>query len=153
MFRGAQATKVDDKGRIKLPTETKRLFEERYTELSMYVTSTDGEIVKIYPMSEWLTVESSLQQSGPEAKDSGAAARKKALFLTSVYGSEETLDGQGRILVPAVLRDSAGMRSSDVRLMWLGNRFEALSDKVFAKQLERNALNDAEQNEIAHLGV
>ena len=153
MFRGAQATKVDDKGRIKLPTETKRMVEERYPDLKMYVTSTDGETVKIFPMSEWLTVESSLQQKGPEAKDSGASARKKALFLTSVYGSEETLDGQGRILVPAVLRDSAGMRSSDVRLLWLGNRFEALSEKVFAKQLAHNALSGAEQNEIAHLGV
>ena len=132
MFRGAQATKVDDKGRIKLPADTKRMVEEQYPDLKMYVTSTDGEVVKIFPMSEWLTVESSLQQSGPEAKDSGAAARKKALFLTSVYGSEETLDGQGRILVPAVLRDSAGMRSSDVRLIWQGNHLEALSEKVFA---------------------
>lgn len=153
MFRGAQATKVDDKGRIKLPTETKRLFEERYTDLRMYVTSTDGETVKIYPISEWLTVESSLQQKGPEAKDSGAAARKKTLFLTSMYGSEETLDGQGRILVPAVLRDSAGMRSSDVRLVWMGNRFEAFSEKVLSKQLKQNELSEAEQNEIAHLGV
>lgn len=153
MFRGAQATKVDDKGRIKLPADTKRMVEEQYPDLKMYVTSTDGEVVKIFPMSEWLTVESSLQQSGPEAKDSGAAARKKALFLTSVYGSEETLDGQGRILVPAVLRDSAGMRSSDVRLIWQGNHLEALSEKVFAKQLAQNALSAAEQNEIAHLGV
>ena len=111
MFRGAQATKVDDKGRIKLPADTKRMVEEQYPDL------------------------------------------KKALFLTSVYGSEETLDGQGRILVPAVLRDSAGMRSSDVRLIWQGNHLEALSEKVFAKQLAQNALSAAEQNEIAHLGV
>ena len=133
--------------------DAKRLVEEQYPDLKMYVTSTDGEVVKIFPMSVWESVESSLQQSGPDAKDSGAAARKKALFLTSVYGSEETLDGQGRILVPAVLRDSAGMRSSDVRLIWQGNHLEALSEKVFAKQLAQNALSAAEQNEIAHLGV
>jgi hypothetical protein len=35
----------------------------------------------------------------------------------------------------------------------MGNRFEAFSEQVLAKQLEQNELSPADRQEIAHLGV
>jgi MraZ protein len=52
MFRGNHPTRVDEKGRLKLPAEFKRLVDERYG-TQFYITSKDGRRAEIYPLSEW----------------------------------------------------------------------------------------------------
>ena len=56
MFRGSHITRVDEKGRLKLPADFKRQIDEEYGG-QFYITSRDGETAEIYPMREWETFE------------------------------------------------------------------------------------------------
>jgi MraZ protein len=51
MLRGNYPAKVDEKGRLKIPVaflETLKEFGERF-----YITSENGDYVRIYPMKVW----------------------------------------------------------------------------------------------------
>ena len=61
MFRGNHPTRVDEKGRLKLPAEFKRLVDERYG-THFYITSKDGRAAEIYPLSEWQKIEEKVAQ-------------------------------------------------------------------------------------------
>jgi MraZ protein len=59
MFRGNHPTRVDDKGRLKVPAEFKRVIDEKYA-LRFYITSLDGTVAQIYPFEEWERIEQKL---------------------------------------------------------------------------------------------
>ncbi len=50
MFRGNHPTRVDEKGRLKLPAEFKRLVDERYG-TQFYITSKDGRSSRDLPLA------------------------------------------------------------------------------------------------------
>jgi DNA-binding transcriptional regulator/RsmH inhibitor MraZ len=52
-FRGGHLTQVDEKFRLKIPADFKRMIDEVYGP-KFYVTSQDGVRAEIYPMKEWL---------------------------------------------------------------------------------------------------
>ena len=56
MFRGSHLTRLDDKGRLKMPAEFKRLADEKYSGSKFYITSKDGKSAFVYPISEWETI-------------------------------------------------------------------------------------------------
>ena len=56
MLRGNLYTKIDDKGRLKIPTAFRALIAEKYGE-ALNVTSVTGESVRIYPMPVWVRIE------------------------------------------------------------------------------------------------
>ncbi len=59
MFRGNHPTRVDDKGRLKVPAEFKRVIDEKYG-TQFYITSLDGKLAQIYPFEEWERIEQKL---------------------------------------------------------------------------------------------
>ena len=59
MFRGSHLTRLDDKGRLKMPAEYKRLADEKYGS-KFYITSWDGKSANVYPIQEWETIERKL---------------------------------------------------------------------------------------------
>ena len=70
-----------------------------------YITSPTGESARIYPMKVWSEIEDKLAKVSSQNR-----AKRKFLMRTSYYGQTVELDGQGRVLVPAVLRESAQMK-------------------------------------------
>ena len=104
MFRGSHLTRLDDKGRLKMPAEYKRLADEKYGS-KFYITSWDGKSAFIYPISEWETIERKLV-----ALPTFNPSKQKLLKLTSYYGQEVEFDGQGRLLLPATLREAAELK-------------------------------------------
>ena len=101
MFRGNHITRVDEKGRLKLPAEFKRQIEEEYGG-QFYITSRDGKTAEIHPMKEWEKFEAKLA-----AIPSFNPAKKKLLKRLNYYGQTAEMDGQGRVLLPQVLREKA----------------------------------------------
>jgi MraZ protein len=104
MFRGNHPTRVDEKGRLKVPAEFKRVIDEKYAQ-RFYITSLDGVIGQIYPFEEWERIEqrlASLSTFNP--------TKKKFLTRTNYYGQVVEMDGQGRLLIPQILRESAQLR-------------------------------------------
>jgi len=103
MFRGSAATKIDDKGRLKVPTEFRRLLDERYGP-EVFLTSVLGESVLLYPLSVWEEIENRLA-----AMPSTDRVKQRFLERVSYYGQQAKMDSQGRVLVPQILRESADM--------------------------------------------
>ena len=110
MFRGSYPTRVDEKGRLKVPAQYKREIDEKYGS-QLYITSWDGKIAKVFPLEEWERIEQKLL-----GLSSFNPARKKLLMRTNYYGAQVEIDGQGRLLIPALLRDSANLKG-DISVM------------------------------------
>src|SRR5664279_4581125 len=110
MFRGNHPTRVDEKGRLKLPAEFKRRVDEVYGPL-FYITSVDGKSAQLYPMKEWQAIEAKIVQLEPTDEE-----REEFQKVTSYYGQTAELDSQGRLLLPPVLRQSASL-AGDVNVL------------------------------------
>ena len=53
---GTPKTKLDERGRLKMPAEFKAFIERKYGKgfNAFYITSRDGKSAEIYPLPEWL---------------------------------------------------------------------------------------------------
>ena len=135
MFRGSAPTKIDDKGRLKVPTDFRRFIEDRYG-AELFVTSILGDSALLYPLSVWEEVEARLQ-----AMPSTDRTKSRFLERVSYYGQQVSLDGQGRLLIPQILRESAGMNGDvvvsaqlDHLVVWNHDRFVArLEEQPFTE--------------------
>src|SRR5256714_15028316 len=103
MLRGNYTARVDEKGRLKIPTAFRRYIEEKYATAEVYITSLAGDCARIYPLPEWESIEQRLA-----LLPSMDPARRKFLDRTNYYGHQATVDGQGRVLIHPLLRKSAG---------------------------------------------
>ena len=104
MFRGNYPTRVDEKGRLKVPSEFKRLIDEKYG-AQFYITSLDGKAALLYPFEEWQRIEERLARLS-----NFNPTKKKFLTRTNYYGQMVEMDAQGRLLIPALLRQAAQIR-------------------------------------------
>jgi MraZ protein len=133
MLRGSTIATMDEKGRLKVPTDFRRVLEERYGP-EFFVTSVTGEKALVYPLPVWEEIEGKLSQL--PATD---PIRQRYLERVSYFGSQLRLDGQGRLLLPPVLRERAAMIGEvvvsaqiDHLEIWNRERFEArLAEKPF----------------------
>jgi MraZ protein len=101
MFRGNHPAKIDEKGRLKLPSAFKQLVDAGHV-TQFYVTSSDGKSAELWPLPEWEKREQKLAESS-EMDD----AVRKYLNLTSYYGQQVEIDNQARLLLPQILRQAA----------------------------------------------
>jgi len=99
-LRGNCPAKVDEKGRLKIPSVFLDELKEYGTQF--YITSPTGESAKIFPMKVWSELEDKLT-----TLPSSHVAKRKFLLRTSYYGQVTDLDAQGRLLLPPVLREAA----------------------------------------------
>src|SRR6476620_11651790 len=104
MFRGNHPTRVDEKGRLKVPAEFKRVIDEKYGQ-QFYITSMDGKVAQVYPFEEWERIEQKLS-----ALPTFNPTKKKFLSRVNYYGQVVEMDGQGRLLIPQLLRESAEIK-------------------------------------------
>lgn len=136
MFRGSAPTKIDDKGRLKIPTDFRRLLEERYGG-DLFVTSVQGDSALLYPLSVWEEIEQRLA-----ARPSTDRTKMRYLERVNYFGQQVQLDAQGRILIPQILRESASMNGDvvvtgqlDHLVVWNHERFVArLSEQPFTDE-------------------
>jgi MraZ protein len=117
MFRGNYPARVDEKGRLKVPADFKRLVDEKYG-AQFYITSEDGKVAKIYPMEEWQRIEDKLSKLS-----NFNPAKKNYLTRTNYYGQVVEMDAQGRLLLPQLLRESADLKG-EVAVMGYLNMIE-----------------------------
>ena len=104
MFRGNHPTRVDEKGRLKVPAEFKRLIDEKYGQ-QFYITSLDGKVAQVYPFEEWERIEQKLA-----GLSTFNPTKKKFLSKVNYWGQVVEMDGQGRLLMPQLLRDAAQIK-------------------------------------------
>ena len=146
MVRGNHPTRVDEKGRLKVPAEFKRTIDEKYGQ-QFYITSRDGEIAEIYPFEEWKKIEEKLA-----TVSNFNPAKKKFLDRVNYYGQMVEMDSQGRVLIPQILRESAEVKG-DVLVFGNLTFLEVRNAEAFRKHLEANPLTEEDEKTLADLGI
>jgi len=125
MPSGMYNARLDDRGRIKLPTDFQRYFEA-LREKKLFVTSVDRRIARIFPMEVWRQYLTSLDTY---PGDPNIARRIR--FNTDDMGSEAEMDSQGRILFSPDLRRNLEIENQSVRIHKVQGWVEVLSEKVY----------------------
>ncbi len=120
--------KVDDKGRVKMPTDFQRYFGE-LGEGKFFVTSLDRRIGQVYPLSVWRENEEFFASQRADPKK-----MRRVAFNANDLGGEAEFDGQGRLLFPAEMRRELGIENQAIRLYFFKRRVEVLSDKLYEEQ-------------------
>ncbi|MGA2990711.1 MAG: division/cell wall cluster transcriptional repressor MraZ [Candidatus Korobacteraceae bacterium] len=144
MFRGSHITRVDEKGRLKIPADFKR---EIKFEAKFYITSTDGKIAQLYPLEVWERKEEKIA-----AQPSMHPSVRKFLDITSYYGQVVEIDAQGRLLLPTLLREKAGL-TGDVSVVGKLDRMDARLAEEYRKQVEENPITPEDEDALAQLGI
>jgi MraZ protein len=146
MFRGNHPTRVDEKGRLKVPSEFKRLIDEKYGN-QFYITSLDGAVAQVYPFEEWQQIEEKLARLS-----NFNPTKKKFLNRTNYYGQVVEMDAQGRLLIPSLLRESADIKG-EVAVVGHLNHLEVQSIERYKKDIEDHPLTAEDENTLNDLGI
>ena len=145
-LRGSAPARIDDKGRLKVPTIFRSVIHDQQGP-DVFVTSLTGDCVRIYPMTAWLEVERKLSNI-PE----NHPARLKFLDRVNYYGQTGELDTQGRIVVPAHLRDSASI-VGDVRVFGRIAYLDVWNEERFVQKLQRDPWTDEDGLRLSEHGI
>jgi MraZ protein len=145
VLRGNYPAKVDDKGRVKIPAAFLEALREYGNKF--YVTSENGDYVRVYPMKIWNEIEEKLARLSSHNR-----TKQKFLTRANYYGQVVELDGQGRILVPSILRESAQMRG-DVDVLGNLTYLQIWNHTRFLDNLKASPITDDDEKTLDDLGI
>jgi MraZ protein len=146
VLRGSTSARIDDKGRLKVPNAFRRLVEQKHGR-EVFLTSLTGEYVRIYPMPVWLELEERLA-----AMPSTHPAKLRFLDRINYYGSDGELDAQGRVIIPARLRDAASM-TGDVDVLGQVNYLDVWNHDRFVAKMQREPFTDDDARALSEHGI
>jgi len=144
-LRGNCQAKVDDKGRLKIPAVF--LDGLRQYGSQFYITSMNGETARIYPMQVWLAIEEKLAKVSSQNR-----AKRKFLMRTSYYGQVVEMDGQGRVLIPPVLRESAQVKG-DVDVFGSLDYLEVTNHTRLLDDMKNDPFTEDDFKALEDLGI
>ena len=146
VLMGHSPAKIDEKGRLKVPANFRKIIEERYGN-ECFITSTDGESALVYPLPVWFEFQSRLAKV-----PSTSMAKAKLLERVNYFGQVGTIDAQGRVLVPAVLREVAGI-AEDVVVLGSTDHLIVWNEQKMRKRLHDTPLTAEDYKELELHGV
>ena len=146
MFRGSSPAKIDTKGRLKVPTEFRRILEERHGP-EVFITSVLGRSASLYPLEAWERIEQKLA-------DVPSSNRSKQRFLERVnhFGQQLRLDAQGRVVIPQILRDHAEILG-DVVVSGRIEHLEVWNRELFDQKLLEEPFTEEDFEALAERGI
>lgn len=112
-FMGTYQNNVDPKGRVSIPVKFREALGERF-----YVTKGFDRCIDIHTAAGWERLTEKLQKLSVTKKDMRD-------FVRFIFGNatDVELDKQGRILLPAMLRETVGIEK-EVVVMGVGSKIE-----------------------------
>jgi MraZ protein len=128
-FRGINNISVDAKGRMAMPAR----YRERLLEVCggrLVVTVDRDHCLLVYPLPEWEIIEAKLNELPSLNKQARLLQR-----LLIGYATELELDGQGRILLPARLREFANLQKKAI-LIGQGKKLEIWDEETWDENQE-----------------
>jgi len=145
MFRGANSVNMDPKGRIVMPTRYRACLQEG----SILTIDTEERCLLLYPLETWEEIESKLA-----ALPSFNAQARRIQRLLIGHATEVELDAQGRMLVPPLLREYAGIEKKAV-LVGQGKKIEIWAETHWQESrsvwLKEELRQDGELPEVVKL--
>lgn len=108
-FSGKHYYSIDTKGRVIIPAPFREIITTNYS-TKLYITNDAlDKCLHIYPQEEWSKIEDKVRHL-PKSDDSVKFYMRRVI----ASAQEIELDKQGRILVPAALREDAGLKADIV---------------------------------------
>jgi len=141
MFRGSNQLTLDAKGRMVMPTRYRERLEERCGG-KLVVTVEKTQCLLIYPFPDWEEIERKLMK----LPTMNLHARQLQQMMVG-NATELDLDGHGRILLPANLREFAFL-TRDAVLIGQGVRFELWDEARWNKRCDEWIVSDANTGEL-----
>lgn len=143
MFIGEHEHKIDEKGRLALPAR----FRVAFAEGAVVTRGLDGCLF-VYTLSEWEILADKLMNLPLSQGDARKFAR---LMLAGAQDVE--LDRQGRINIPAYLREFASVKGN-VIVAGLYNRLEVWEVSAWRKQqTEAESRSDEIAGSLTEFGI
>ena len=146
MLRGNLPAKIDDRGRLKIPNGFRSFIQDEHGR-ELFVTSLNGDSVRIYPMAVWAAIETKLAQI-----PSHHPSRSKYQDRVNFHGQVSELDSQGRVVIPARLRESASM-VGEVDVFGQYNFLEVWNHERFVAKMQREPFTDEDARSLAEFGL
>lgn len=133
MFRGVANLNLDSKGRLAMPAKYRDALLSR-SEGRLIVTADPSKCLLIYPFPDWEPIEQKLNGLSSFNPQTRALQR-----LLVGMASDTEMDGAGRILLSAPLRQFAGL-DKNVVLVGQGGKFELWDEDQWNVQLDQALL-------------
>lgn len=147
MLRGNHPARIDEKGRLKVPNGFRSTIESQWGQ-ELFVTSVTGEYVRLYPMAVWVEIERRLAEV-----PSTHPSKLRFLDRVNFFGQTATLDKQGRIVIPQMLRESAAM-AGEVSVLGLQNHLAVWNLKRLQERLfKKEPFTDEDGRLLAEYGI
>jgi MraZ protein len=124
VFRGITGVNIDAKGRIVMPTRHRERLQLDGKGTLVLTIDTEERCLLLYPLLEWEEIERKLAG----LPSFNPAARRIQRLLVG-HATDIEMDGHGRVLLPPLLREYAGLSKRAV-LVGQGKKFE-LWDEAF----------------------
>jgi MraZ protein len=136
----SKSAKIDQNGRLKIPADLLVVFKESGAEF--FITSEDGESVRIYPLQSWKEIEKRLMRLCLHSR-----SMRNLLTRTKYFGQAVTIDKQGRVLIPAILREAAQMKG-EVDVLDYRNYLEVWNHARLMNNLNCSPLTVQDENSL-----
>jgi MraZ protein len=136
MFLGTYSPRLDDKGRLILPAK----FREQL-EAGVVVTRGQDRCLYVFPTAEFERLAEQLRQAPVTSKQARDYLR---VFLSGA--SDEAMDKQGRVTLPATLRSYAGL-DRECAVIGAGQRVEIWDLRSWERYLAEQEESFADQAE------
>lgn len=101
----------------------------------------------VYPMEIWVGIEKKMG-----VLPSTLLSKNKYYRRLTFYGQSGAMDRQGRLLIPATLRESAQM-NGDVDVLGLYNFLEIWNHERIKEQIDGDPLTEEDLNKLSDLGI
>ena len=127
----SKSAKIDPKGRLRIPANALAALGG-YTEF--FITSEDGKSARLYPLRVWKEVEKQLAVTHPRNRN-----KHQLLMRAKYFGEAVTMDKQGRVLIPVVLRETASIKG-EVYVLAYSQYLEVWNHASLLKGLARTSV-------------
>lgn len=129
MFKGQYLHIIDSKGRVNIPSKLRRYISAEASNTFVMTQGID-RCVDLYPKDHWSELESKLTKLN-------IYNQKDMRFIRMMLfnASEDSLDGQSRILIPQNLIEYAGIKN-DVLILGAMKKIEIWNPDTFKEYLK-----------------
>jgi MraZ protein len=142
-FRGHAEARIDDKGRLKMPSAFRKSIEGAYGG-ALFITALTDSCLQIYPIPVWEEIETKVDNLG-----SMNPLRRRFLTRANRFGAELEMDSQGRVSLKPAQRSLVGIKD-EVVLIGCSDHLELWPGKEMAKIDITDAFSD---EDFSTLGI
>ncbi len=131
-FSGTYSHNIDPKGRVTIPSAYREALGEKFT----LGINNDFTALALYPEAEWKQISERLNR----IPISDAKGMKYVRMIKAFSYPDQEMDGQGRVLLPQLMRQKAGMDRA-ISFVGVGRYLEIWDERRFMNetmQVEEN---------------